>query len=306
MVEPLPHAASQPPPASGTPPLALVFGGSGQIGRPLLARLSAAGWTVLAISRQPQPGLPGLRWQRGELAAPGVLPARLDAIFSCGPLDGFAQWFARQAPDCGRVVAFGSTSVGVKHDSADPAERDVAGRLRAAEAQLFTAAAARGVGATVLRPTLVYGAGRDATLTRIAALARRLHGFALPGDARGLRQPVHVDDLADAAFACLAAAAATHGRAYALPGGETLSYREMVARVLAALPERPRLWTLPPVLFRALLVPARLAGVASGFSDAALARMRQDLTFDAAPAQRDLGYAPRAFAPDAAMFTPPA
>src|SRR5690606_5057820 len=82
MVEPLPHAVSQPPPATGTPPLALVFGGSGQIGRPLLARLSAAGWTVLAISRQPQPALPGLRWQRGELAAPGVLPARLDAIFS--------------------------------------------------------------------------------------------------------------------------------------------------------------------------------------------------------------------------------
>ena len=80
----------------------------------------------------------------------------------------------------------------------------------------------------------------------------------------------------------------------------------MVARVLAALPERPRLWTLPPLLFRTLLVPARLAGMASGFSDAALARMRQDLTFDAAPAQRDLGYAPRAFAPDAAMFTPPA
>ena len=291
--------------SSGEPPLALVFGGSGQIGRPLLARLPAAGWRVLALSREPQPELPGVEWRRGELAATGPLPAAVETILSCGPLDGFAQWFARSAPQCGRVVAFGSTSVEVKQDSTDPAERDVAGRLRAAEEQLFAAAAARGVGATVLRPTLVYGAGRDATLTRIAALARRLHGFALPGDARGLRQPVHVDDLADAAMACLDAPA-THGRAYAVPGGETLAYREMVARVLAALPGTPRLWTLPPALFRALLVPARMAGVATGFSDAALARMRQDLAFDDAPARRDFGYAPRAFRPDAAMFTPPA
>ncbi len=294
-----------PQPSSDGPPLALVFGGSGQIGRPLLARLPAAGWRVLALSRYAQPELPGVSWQRGELAATGALPAQVGAIFSCGPLDGFAQWFARAAPECRRVVAFGSTSVEVKQDSREPAERDVAGRLRGAEAQLFAAAAARGVGATVLRPTLVYGAGRDVTLTRIASLARRLHGFALPGDARGLRQPVHVDDLAAAALACLDAPV-THGCAYAVPGGETLPYREMVARVLAALPGQPRLWTLPPLLFRALLVPARIAGVAAGFSDAALARMRQDLVFDAAPARRDFGYVPRAFRPDAAMLTPPA
>ena len=80
----------------------------------------------------------------------------------------------------------------------------------------------------------------------------------------------------------------------------------MVARVLASLPSSPRLVSLPPPLFRALLAPARWAGVASGFNNAALARLREDLVFDAAPARVDFGYAPRAFAPDAAMFTPPA
>ncbi|MGJ4803736.1 NAD-dependent epimerase/dehydratase family protein [Luteimonas sp. SDU82] len=305
MSPPVSPAERRPPLEAADPPQALVFGGSGQIGRPLLARLSAAGWRVLAVSRTPQPDLPGVRWQRGELADTGRLPAAVDAIFSCGPLDGFAHWFASAAPDCGRVVAFGSTSVEVKRDSADHAERDVAMRLRRAEEQLFAAAATGGIGATVLRPTLVYGAGRDATLTRIALLARRLHGFVLPGDARGLRQPVHVDDLAWAATACVGAPAAV-GRAYALPGGETLSYMEMVARVLAALPQSPRLWILPPALFRALLAPARLAGLAAGFNDAALARMRQDLAFDSGPARADFGYAPRGFAPVAAMFTPPA
>ncbi|MDQ3269895.1 MAG: nucleoside-diphosphate sugar epimerase, partial [Pseudomonadota bacterium] len=50
---------------------------------------------------------------------------------------------------------------------------------------------------------------------------------------------------------------------------------------------------------------ARLTGRASGLNDAALRRMREDLVFDAAPARRDLGYSPRRFEPDAAMFDPP-
>ena len=284
---------------------ALVFGGSGQIGRPLLQRLAGAGWNVVAVSRDVQSGSDGVRWRQGDLAGGQELPREVDAVFSCGPFDAFAQWHARGGTRCERVVAFGSTSVEVKHASADAAERDVARRLREAERVLFASAAQRGCAVTVLRPTLVYGAGRDRNLTRIARLARRLHGFALPRDALGLRQPVHVDDLADAAFACVDAPA-THGGTYAVPGGETLPYRDMVARVLAVLHPSPRLLALPPPVFRPLLAAARAAGIARDFNDAALARMREDLVFDAAPAQHDFGYAPRGFAPTEAMFTPPA
>ncbi|HZH43312.1 MAG TPA: NAD-dependent epimerase/dehydratase family protein [Lysobacter sp.] len=276
---------------------ALVFGGSGQIGRAVLARLHAAGWSVTAVSRAPQPACPGVRWLQGGFPSPPPLPADVDAVLSCGPLDAFAAWFARSGQREVRVVAFGSTSVEVKGDSPDAQERDVARRLREAEARLFDATPA----ATVLRPTLVYGAGRDATLTRIAHLARRYRAFPLPRGARGLRQPVHVDDLADAALACLDVPAA-HGRAYALPGGETLPYREMVVRVLATLSPPPRLVELPVPLFALLFAAARASGRAHGFGDAALARLRTDLVFDAAPARRDFGYAPRAFRPDALTF----
>src|SRR5690606_37328882 len=127
----------------------------------------------------------------------------------------------------------------------------------------------------------------------------------LPRDATGLRQPVHVDDLATAAVACIDVAAAA-GHIYEVPGGETLPYREMVARVLAALEPPPRLVTLPSPLFRCLLAVARRAGIVRDFNDAALARMREDLVFDAGPAQRDFGYAPRGFAPTRAELTPPA
>ena len=96
---------------------ALVFGGSGQIGMPLLDRLRDDGWRVFAVSRAPRAEQPGLVWLPGEL--PGAqlsgsgLPGfdasarRADAIFSCGPLDLFAQWYARSDADASRVIAFG-------------------------------------------------------------------------------------------------------------------------------------------------------------------------------------------------------
>ena len=282
---------------------ALVFGGSGQVGAALIAQLAAAGWRVFAVSRTEQAARSNVQWLRGDLQHVEGLPASVSAIFSCGPLDHFARWYAATAIDAPRVVAFGSTSIDIKKDSADAQERDVAARLVEGERSLFATAAARGAGATVLRPTLVYGVGRDQTLTRIAAFARRRGLFILPRHANGLRQPVHVDDLATAALqAC--DAPATHGRAYAVPGGDTLSYRDMVVRVLETLQPAPRLVELPGPLFRAALWAARVCGQAGGFGDAALARLQQDLVFDNESALRDFGYRPRAFRPAADMFRP--
>ena len=281
---------------------ALVFGASGQIGTPLLRRLGNAGWRVLAVSRQAHADAPGLHWLRGDLAGVDGLPDAVDAIFSCGPLDQFARWHAAAPLRAPRVVAFGSTSAISKQGSGDAGERDVARRLRDAEALLFSVAQARGVAVTVLRPTLVYGAGRDQTLTRIARLARRWGRFVLPRHANGLRQPVHVDDLADAAWAACQSSA-SHGRSYDVPGGETLAYRDMVQRVLACMQEPLRLLELPMPLFRSMLVVAQLRGIAADFTPEALARMRQDLVFDSQPARRDFAYAPRMFNPDASMFS---
>lgn len=297
---------------------ALVFGGSGQIGMPLLDRLRDDGWRVYAVSRAPRAEQPGLVWLPGDLSGepPGAAMSggalsrfdasarQADAIFSCGPLDLFAQWYARSDADAPRVIAFGSTSIEVKRGSADAEERALVARLREAERTLFEAVAARGAAVTVLRPTLVYGSARDRNLSRIAQVAQRFGRIVLPRDARGLRQPVHAHDLADAAFRCIEAEVA-FGRTYALPGGETLSYRDMVARVLAALEPPPRLYEVPSPVFNLMLALAHAAGIALDFNEAAVARMRSDLVFDAADAERDFGYAPRGFHPVAAMFPSP-
>lgn len=281
---------------------ALVFGGSGQIGEALLARLRGAGWRAWAVSRGEHASDDALQWRRGEFDAMPALPEHFDAIISTGPLDRFSRWYAQSMLECPRVIAFGSTSVQTKQDSIDPGERDLVERLRQGETRVLEAAQARGARATLLRPTLVYGAGKDQTLSRIAAMARRSGFFVLPGNARGLRQPVHVEDLAAAAMAVIDATATAGGR-YALPGGETLAYRDMVGRTLAALRPAPRLITLPAPLFAGALALARASGRLQGLTAAAVARMREDLVFDAGPAQRDFGYRPRPFRPDAGMLS---
>jgi nucleoside-diphosphate-sugar epimerase len=280
---------------------ALVFGASGQIGMPLLDLLRDDDWRVYAVSRQEHVDQPALHWLRGDLAGVRDMPKDVEVIFSCGPLDVFAQWYAATSLRCPRVIAFGSTSIEVKRGSADADERNVSARLRAGEQRLFETAAMRNAAVTVLRPTLVYGAGRDRNLVRIAHIARRFGRIVLPRDAHGLRQPVHVRDLAEAAFRCINAEA-SFGKAYALPGGETIDYREMVARVLAAMEPPTRLHEVPSPFFNALLAAAHAAGIARDFNEAAVARMRSDLVFDAEPARRDFGYAPRPFRPTAEMF----
>lgn len=281
---------------------ALVFGGSGQIGVPVIERLLADGWRVVAVSRTPQADRERLTWLRGDLQQADGLPGQVDAIFSLGPLDRFSHWYAGTGLIAPRVIAFGSTSVETKQDSGDPHERDIADRLRAAESRIFAIARERQAKATLLRPTLVYGAARDRSLTEIARMARRAGFFVLPRDADGLRQPVHVQDLADAALAVMDAEVAS-GRGYALPGGETLAYARMVERTLASLQPPARLIRVPAAMFKAAVATAHMFGKMQGLGDAAVARMREDLVFDAEPAHVDFGYAPRAFNPTDAMFS---
>lgn len=283
-------------------PVSLVVGASGAIGRFLLPRLLDAGHTVIALSRTPRVSFhPGLRWIAGDLyTTVPALPA-LDAVFSLGPLDAFARWLARsELAGRPRVLAIGSMSVETKRDSVAATERALASRLQAAERELASAAAARGCAWTLFRPTLIYGAGVDRSLSPIARFAERWRVFPRIIGARGLRQPVHAEDLA---AGCLAASARSGcaDRIYALGGGERLGFEVMLERVRASLPVR----TLPaPVPFAVAHALARGAR-AFGSSDArvaAIERLRRDLVAEHAAAVADFDWAPRGFAPDARMW----
>lgn len=280
----------------------LAFGLSGPVGTALRADWGADEARLSAVSRQPRDARPGLDWLAGNLEQGWRAPLpTYDAVLSVGPLDQFSRWFATAGPMAARVVALGSTSVHSKGASPDARERDLAARLAAAEDRLAEACAARGAALTVLRPTLIYGVGRDRNLSRIVELARRWHWLPLPRGATGLRQPVHAADVAAATLAALRLDSPQPGR-FDLPGGETLPYDDMVARTLAAAAPSARLLRLPDAAFRTGFRLVRLTGRLPDAGEGMLRRLGSDLTYDLGPARTALGIHPRDFRPKAAMF----
>ena len=197
-----------------------------------------------------------------------------------------------------RVVALSSTSRFTKVGSGDTAENDIAAKLIDAEARVQAWAESRGIEWVVLRPTLIYGQGRDKNISEMARFIRRFGFFPLLGSAQGLRQPIHAEDVAAACVAALQAPGAAN-RAYNLSGGESLAYSEMVARVFAALGRPARLVTVPLWAFRLAVAMLRRLPRYRHWSAAMAERMNRDLVFDHAEAARDFGFKPRGFAPTA-------
>ncbi|MEO7065304.1 MAG: NAD-dependent epimerase/dehydratase family protein [Rhodanobacter sp.] len=273
----------------------LVFGASSQLGHFLLPRLLAGGESVVALSRRAQLDRPDVTWLRGQLSDAIVPPASLSAIISFGPLQAFADWVAH-APLVGapRVIATSSMSAESKRHSNVPEEQALSRQLLDGEAALAAACAKHGCAWTILRPTLVYGAGLDKSLTPIARRAMRLHVFPLPAG-RGLRQPVHADDIAQAVLAALECPAAA-GRILSAGGGERLRAAEMFARVRRSLTQSTLPLPLPTWLLRcAQLVLPRLRGP--------LHRLEVDLVADNDELQRLLGIHPRPFRLEPSMWS---
>ena len=271
-----------------------ILGATSLVGEPLVRLLAAPGHEVLAYSRRAHTdNTPNCRWR--ELGAAAIEPARL--WVSVIPIWALPEHFARlEASGARHVVQLSSTSQFTKLHSPDPAEADLAKRLIEGETVFRSWAEAHGIAWTILRPTLIYGAGRDRNVTEIARFVRRFGFFPVMGAARGLRQPVAAEDVARACIGALGSPPAAN-RAYNISGAETLTYRGMVERVFAGMGRRPLTPSIPPGLFAAAVACLRLLPRYRHWNTAMAERMNTDMVFDHTAATRDFGYAPGPFAP---------
>jgi nucleoside-diphosphate-sugar epimerase len=276
----------------------LVFGASSQVGHFLLPLLRARHEDVVAVSRSTRVADEAGTWRVGHL--PDRVPHidGITAIFCFGPLQSLVEWLnSVELPLAPRVIVTSSMSAESKRESEVPAERAMSQLLRDSESALADACARKGCEWTVLRPTLVYGLGLDKSLTPIAMRAMRWRVFPLP-NGRGVRQPVHAQDLASAALAALETPA-SGGKILAVGGGERLPVGEMFARVRRSLPVD----TLPiPLPAWSLRVARR--GVPS--LRGPLSRLDADLVADNTELTQLLGVRPRSFHPDADCWRAPA
>ncbi len=273
----------------------MVTGASGQIGLNIVAKALAGGANVIGVYHKTSIAFthPNLRWLQCDLTSGSGLKAVEADVF----IHTAAIWLLPGilpqllASGMRRIIVFGSTSVFGKMDSGNPKEQGVVKKLKTAEEEIFHIIG-NSATVTVLRPTMIYGMGMDANITRMARMIRKFGVVPVCLPASGLRQPVQAVDLADAALAIMDNAR-TYGKSYNLGGGKPLAYRAMVGKLFLYLGKKPKLVNIP-------FLPVLLDHVEKLFpfthiNGEVLRRMNRDLVFDIIPAVEDFGYNPKAF-----------
>jgi nucleoside-diphosphate-sugar epimerase len=276
----------------------LVFGLSGQVGQALLPLLLDAAYETTALSRQAKVNQDTITWQQSGFENFVLNDVNYDAVISLGPLDAFADWLATSNIRVNKIIALSSTSLVTKKDSPDPKEQMLSRSLQTSESSISSFANAIQASLILLRPTLMYGFGRDQSVSRWLAMAKRFNLVLLPKHATGLRQPVHLNDVADAIMAALKMTMSNcEMYIFDLPGGEKIGFDQMLLRTLRVHAPQTRVLRIPNGLLRGLVFLARPLGMGSGLGSGFFARLQQDWLFDLGPAEQALGYRPRPFSP---------
>lgn len=222
----------------------LVIGGTGFIGRHIVARLAAQGRRLTVPTRRYDHVRPLILLPTVEAIDADVHDARQleqlmngrDAVINLvGILHGNATAFARAHADLPRKIAAACLHTGVKrllHMSALGAAPDAPSMYLRSKAEgeaavLATAGGTNGSAfdVTIFRPSVVFGA-EDRFLNLFASLQRWFPVIPLAG-ATARFQPVYVEDVAQA-FVNALDARATFGQTYELAGPEVYSLAELV------------------------------------------------------------------------------
>jgi nucleoside-diphosphate-sugar epimerase len=291
----------------------LLTGASSQLGVFLIPHLLAAGFRVIALSRQVRRDSTDpderILWKHPDSLGIGTAVRESDwhghvaMLISCGPIEAATQAVVL-CPRLERVVVFSTSSVFSKASSPDGSENRQVADILAREAQFKALCSKRGLALAVFRPTLIYGCGLDRNISLLAAWIRRVGWLPVAGGAEGLRQPVHADDLARVAVNALLIDEPVNLDSPAC-GGNILAYRQMVELIFDALDRPRRILSLPSWLMAALIRLLGLLPHFRGVNSQMVRRQNIDLVFDDSALKERLEYRPRPFQPSARDFEIP-
>lgn len=276
----------------------IVTGASSQIGYYLLPNLLVNGHECYALSRSEHSENNGITWIQGDLHHDDNFFERLkpvDAWIHLGPLYLVDAWLEEMdTAGIKRFIGFSTTSIFTKQNSSNIKESEFISSIKNSEQAIQHFCESRQINWTLLRPTLIYGCGKDLNIAFIEKMIARFGFFPIVGAGSGLRQPVHAEDLALACSHALTASEANN-KAYNLSGGETLSYRVMVEKVFQLQNRSTRILSVPAFILKFIVVLLACLPKFRHLTPAMVDRMNQDMVFDHSEAKLELSFQPRAF-----------
>lgn len=238
--------------------VAAVFGGSGFIGRYVVKRLAAAGYTVRVAVRDTESAL--FLKPMGAVGQIVLLSASITsdagvarAVEGADVVVNLVGILAEAQPgDFRRIHAEGAGRVAKAAAAAGVSKLVQISAIGALASAPSLYASSKGQGeqavraafpaATILRPSVVFGP-EDQFFNRFGAMAAV--SPVLPVIAgRSKFQPVYVGDVADAVMAALTREEAA-GRTYELGGPKVWTFRELMAYILEQTHRRRLLWDMP-------------------------------------------------------------
>lgn len=236
-----------------------VVGGTGFLGRYVVRELVRAGYTVRVLCRDPEAGLflktaghiGQVVLQKGDITRPATLAGKLDGSYAVVNLVGALyergrQNFAALHSQGAERLAKEAAKVGAQrfiHISAIGVDKSQNAKYARTKANGEKAVKAAFEGATILRPSIIFGA-EDKFYNQFACMARISPALPLIGGGKTRFQPVFVADVARAVAACVKDPA-TAGQTYELGGPRVYSFREILEYILAETNRHRPLVNLP-------------------------------------------------------------
>ncbi len=247
----------------------LVTGGTGFVGRHLIARLRKEGAPVRAVVRDPSKaqGLRdiGVEVVPGDVADKPSLEAAAAGVERVIHLVGIIQegrgftFRSVHVEGTGNMLA-AAKKAGVRQfffQSALGSRPDARSGYHKTKWEAEELVRRSGVPFTILRPSLIYGPG-DLFTVRLSEMMRLSPVLPVIGSGRSKVQPVFIDDVA----ACIVKAVASGAflnRAYEIGGPEQLTYEEVTRAIAEAMGIRRPVLHLPMLFMRTM---ARIAETA--------------------------------------------
>lgn len=286
----------------------LITGATGFVGQRVVARLTASGHDVRCLvrpaykERQLPPGV-SVHMVAGDLADAPALRVALQDVDTVIHLAGI--WVERGARTFESINYRGTLSlieaameVGASRiifSSYPTADRNSAFAFLRSKGLAEEAIKASGLSYTILRPSLVYGAGDYLTMNIAMVLKSIPFIFPVIGDGHTRFQPLWVEDLA-ACIECCLSSPKTVGHTISLGGPAYLTINDMVDIIAQVIRARRR-----KVFVRAPLVRAAAEWMERAMSHPFLTTTTVDLlgvdtTTELGAVSRNFGFDPTRFA----------